>query len=194
MMTRSTIPHRLAAIYNPTKTSPAFVFPAFVFAGANTHYIQNLDADGNVESFEPLDVNHAELVSITDISPVVKIGDPAIWAFQVGDGAFLIGEEQEIVPQLDEFLNNGAFHGAPLTELEVVEFCKRADMVRPALQNSFSYMSRISEKAATYSRPITKPHSRYVNFADYGDAEGYRQRQDDLRRHACEPDEPPSAV
>ncbi len=45
-----------------------------------------------------------------------------------------------------------------------------------------------------HSRPIAKPHSRYVNFADYGDAEGYRQRQEDLRRHACEPDEPPSAV
>ncbi len=42
-----------------------------------------------------------------------------------------------------------------------------------------------------HSRPIAKPHSRYVHFVDYGDAEGYRQRQDELRQHATAPDEPP---
>ena len=45
-----------------------------------------------------------------------------------------------------------------------------------------------------HSRPIAKPHSRYVHFVDYGDAEGYRQRQDQLRQHATEPDEPSSAA
>ena len=45
-----------------------------------------------------------------------------------------------------------------------------------------------------HSRPVAKPHSRYVNFVDYGDAEGYRQHQEDLRRHASEPDEAPPPV
>jgi hypothetical protein len=42
-----------------------------------------------------------------------------------------------------------------------------------------------------HSRPVATPHSRYTHFVDYGDAEGYRQRQEELRTHASEPDEPP---
>lgn len=42
-----------------------------------------------------------------------------------------------------------------------------------------------------HSRPIATPHSRYLHFVDYGDAEGYRRRQDELRAHAGSPDEPP---
>lgn len=42
-----------------------------------------------------------------------------------------------------------------------------------------------------HSRPVATPHSRYVHFVDYGDAEGYRQRQDELRSHADSPDAPP---
>ena len=35
-----------------------------------------------------------------------------------------------------------------------------------------------------YSRHVPAPHSRYVHFADYGDAENYRQRLDELRKSA----------
>ena len=34
-----------------------------------------------------------------------------------------------------------------------------------------------------HSRPVASPHSRYAHFVDYGDAKGYRQRQNDLRDH-----------
>ncbi len=45
-----------------------------------------------------------------------------------------------------------------------------------------------------HSRPVHNPHSRYVHFVDYGDAEGYRQRKDALRDHASRDDEsPPTA-
>ena len=37
-----------------------------------------------------------------------------------------------------------------------------------------------------HARSVSKPHSRYVHFVDYGDAEGYRQHQDHLRCRACE--------
>lgn len=33
-----------------------------------------------------------------------------------------------------------------------------------------------------HSRPVASPHSHYTYFVDYGDAEGYRKRQDDLRQ------------
>ena len=33
-----------------------------------------------------------------------------------------------------------------------------------------------------HSRPVAAPHSRYVNFVDYGDAKGYRQRLEGLGR------------
>lgn len=39
-----------------------------------------------------------------------------------------------------------------------------------------------------HSRPVANPHSRYATFVDYGDAEGYRQRQDALRRDAASQD------
>jgi hypothetical protein len=39
-----------------------------------------------------------------------------------------------------------------------------------------------------HARPIPGPHSRYVEFVDYGNAEDYRRRQKDLRRRACESD------
>lgn len=42
-----------------------------------------------------------------------------------------------------------------------------------------------------HARPIAAPHSRYVHFVDYGDAEGYRQRQQSLRDHASVSAEPP---
>ncbi len=35
-----------------------------------------------------------------------------------------------------------------------------------------------------HSRSIPAPHSRYHRFVDFGDAEGYRQRQDSLRATA----------
>lgn len=38
-----------------------------------------------------------------------------------------------------------------------------------------------------HSRPIATPHPRYVHFADYGDAEGYRRHQEELRDHATRP-------
>lgn len=41
-----------------------------------------------------------------------------------------------------------------------------------------------------HARPIPAPHSRYVHFVDYGDAEGYRLRQGQLREHAKNPDAP----
>ncbi|MBF0093258.1 MAG: hypothetical protein HQL33_00965 [Alphaproteobacteria bacterium] len=41
------------------------------------------------------------------------------------------------------------------------------------------------------SRPIRAPHSRYVHFVDYGDAEGYRRHREQLRDHAKVPDDPP---
>ncbi len=37
-----------------------------------------------------------------------------------------------------------------------------------------------------HSRPVAAPHSRYANFIDYGDAQSYRQHQDDIRKRACE--------
>ena len=60
-----------------------------------------------------------------------------------------------------------------------------------------SYAREIAARTEEYwcpikhSRPIAKPHSRYVHFVDYGDAEGYRQRQEELRKHASAADEPP---
>jgi len=42
-----------------------------------------------------------------------------------------------------------------------------------------------------HSRPVATPHSRYVHFVDFGDAEGYRRRQGDLRKHAGGPAKPP---
>lgn len=44
-----------------------------------------------------------------------------------------------------------------------------------------------------HSRPLAKPHSRYVHFVDYGNAEEYRQRQAELRRHASGPEDTPSS-
>jgi hypothetical protein len=44
-----------------------------------------------------------------------------------------------------------------------------------------------------HSRPVPNPHSRYVGFVDYGDAEGYQQRKDGLREQTRAPDEPPPA-
>lgn len=35
-----------------------------------------------------------------------------------------------------------------------------------------------------HSRPVRHPHSRYTNFVDYGDAEGYRQHQSAIRENA----------
>ena len=45
-----------------------------------------------------------------------------------------------------------------------------------------------------HSRPLATPHARYVHFVDYGDAEGYRQRQEALRHHASGPNDPPPMV
>jgi hypothetical protein len=39
-----------------------------------------------------------------------------------------------------------------------------------------------------HSRPMASPHSRYSLFVDYGDAEGYRKRQQKLRDHLTPPD------
>ena len=45
-----------------------------------------------------------------------------------------------------------------------------------------------------HARPVATPHARYVHFVDYGDAEGYRQRQEALRHHASGPNDPPPMV
>ena len=38
-----------------------------------------------------------------------------------------------------------------------------------------------------HARPIP-PHDRYAEFLDYGDAEGYRERLEEMRRRAAEED------
>lgn len=45
-----------------------------------------------------------------------------------------------------------------------------------------------------HSRPVPMPHSRYAHFVDYGDAEGYRLRQGELRDHARDMDQPPARI
>ena len=42
-----------------------------------------------------------------------------------------------------------------------------------------------------HARPIATPHSRYVHFVDYGDAEGYRRNREELRRQQAADDPPP---
>jgi hypothetical protein len=55
-----------------------------------------------------------------------------------------------------------------------------------------SYAREIASRTEFYwcpikhSRPVATPHSRYTSFIDYGDAEGYRQHQKDIRKRACE--------
>ena len=42
-----------------------------------------------------------------------------------------------------------------------------------------------------HSRPVAMPHSRYVYFVDFGDAEGFRQRREALREQVRHGDQPP---
>ena len=97
------------------------------------------------------------------------------------------------VPRVD-FIAMDRHHLAYLNPLEKLNciYCGYANGV-------IAYAREIAGRTEEYwcpikhSRPIAKPHSRYVHFVDYGDAEGYRQRQEELRNHASAPEEPPAS-
>lgn len=78
----------------------------------------------------------------------------------------------------------------PLQKLNCV-YCGYANgvigLVREVAARTEEYWCPIK-----HASPVAKPHSRYVRFVDYGDGEGYIQRQDELRRHATGPDDAPS--
>ena len=94
------------------------------------------------------------------------------------------------VPRAD-FIVIDRHHLAYLNPLEKLNcvYCGYANGV-------IAYAREIAARTEEYwcpikhARPVAKPHSRYVHFVDYGDAEGYRRRQDALRNHATSPDEP----
>jgi hypothetical protein len=77
----------------------------------------------------------------------------------------------------------------PLEKLNCV-YCSYANGL-------IAYAREIASRTEEYwcpikhSRPVAMPHSRYVHFVDYGDAEGYHQRKDGLRDHATKADESP---
>lgn len=80
----------------------------------------------------------------------------------------------------------------PLEKLNCV-YCGYANGV-------IAYAREIASRTEEYwcpikhSRPVAMPHTRYTHFVDYGDAQGYRKRQEELRKRACEPsDQPPKA-
>ncbi|TAN65892.1 MAG: hypothetical protein EPN20_07420 [Magnetospirillum sp.] len=95
------------------------------------------------------------------------------------------------VPRAD-FIVIDRHHLAYLNPLEKLNcvYCGYANGV-------IAYAREIGARTEEYwcpikhSRPIATPHSRYLHFVDYGDAEGYRQQQDALRQHAGTPTEPP---
>ena len=78
----------------------------------------------------------------------------------------------------------------PLEKLNCV-YCGYANgliaLVREVASRTEQYWCPIK-----HSRPVAKPHSRYVHFVDYGDAEGYRRQLEDLRRRLG-PHQPPPA-
>jgi len=73
----------------------------------------------------------------------------------------------------------------PLEKLNCI-FCGYANGV-------IGYAREIASRTELYwcpikhSRPVATPHSRYTHFIDYGDAEGYRTHQEEVRAKACQP-------
>jgi hypothetical protein len=77
----------------------------------------------------------------------------------------------------DPFLKGGT-HGISDTVL-----AKLVAQIR-ALEHEIAARTEQFWCPIKHSRSIPAPHSRYHRFVDFGDAEGYRQRQDSLRATA----------
>jgi hypothetical protein len=98
------------------------------------------------------------------------------------------------VPRSD-FIVGDRHHLAYLNPLEKLNcaYCSYANgvvaLTREVAARTEEYWCPIK-----HSRPVAMPHARYVHFVDYGDAEGYRQRQDGLRQHSRGPNDPPPMV
>lgn len=103
----------LAGYLNPTPDIPAFLIPIFVERyGSNQVCIQTILPNDVVGSFVEFDVgDNFKALDCSDFGREIKIGENALWAFQLSHSRIVSGTSAEIAAHLIEALRQREFNG-----------------------------------------------------------------------------------
>ena len=126
---------------NPVGMVPTFVIPLLTVPRSNYLFVQQIDADDRIASFQPIDLGSHDLVQVSS-DQVVRVGARALWGFQTAIDSWHISDRdglRSVVEQVD--LSN-----LPLLELQCARFLGLDPL--PAIARSYAFLCDHSERTA----------------------------------------------
>lgn len=145
--------YRLVGSLDAWEAGIGFFIPFFSHPRANALFIQNVDPNGRITSFTPIELPSDAYICLPERQ--VSIEDQAVWSFVFGPDDIIVGQGQEEKGKLAVRLGDIFFRERPLLALEVSEFVNEPTTRVRFARSAFERFATASNKSANVWRDIS---------------------------------------